>query len=246
MQQCYKVRSLAAGIFTNSASFKIDIIMRFNSILAIIPAALAVSAIPSSLLVQQDELSLDQFVGLPESGRIVSTPLAFNSDDDDSFVFYLDDNDEIDESLFDDWKNQVVNSHNKFRARYGAPNLSWSDALYPGTLQWAQQCKFQHSQGNGKYGENLAAGTGNAYGFNNGLQDWMNEASKYDYNHPGFSSATGHFTQVVWKGSKQVACAIANCRAGTIFGQASKMVVCRYSPPGNVIGHFPENVGRPH
>lgn len=67
----------------------------------------------------------------------------------------------------------------------------------------------------------------------------MDEASKYDYNHPGFSSATGHFTQVVWKGSKQVACAIANCGAGTIFGQASKYVVCRYSPAGNVIGHFP-------
>lgn len=67
----------------------------------------------------------------------------------------------------------------------------------------------------------------------------MDEASKYDYNHPGFSSGTGHFTQVVWKGSKQVACAIANCGAGTIFGQASKYVVCRYSPAGNIIGHFP-------
>ena len=82
--------------------------------------------------------------------------------------------------------------------------------------------------------------------------------AKYDYNHPGFSSATGHFTQVsfsskfplwpelidgypqvVWKGSKQVACAIANCGAGTIFGQPSKMIVCRYSPPGNVLGQFP-------
>ncbi|KAF8888246.1 CAP domain-containing protein [Infundibulicybe gibba] len=64
-------------------------------------------------------------------------------------------------------------------------------------------------------------------------------------NNPGFSSATGHFTQVVWKGTTQVACAVANCGAGTIFSQASGYVVCRYSPPGNVIGQFPQNVGRP-
>ena len=51
---------------------------------------------------------------------------------------------DVHEDVSDDWKNQVVNSHNKFRAQYGAPNLAWSDALYPGTQQWAQQCKFQH------------------------------------------------------------------------------------------------------
>ncbi|KAI0703483.1 CAP domain-containing protein [Cytidiella melzeri] len=218
--------------------------MRFTSILAIVSTVVVVSAVPSSLFVQDEGLALEYFNNLPESGKIVSTPI-FNGEDEDAFTFYLDGDDEMNEAMFDDWKNLVVNSHNKFRSHYGAPNLSWSDALYPGTLQWAQQCKFQHSQGNGKYGENLAAGTGNAYGFTNGLQDWMNEASKYDYNHPGFSSGTGHFTQVVWKSSQQVACAIADCRAGTIFGQPSKMIVCRYSPPGNFIGRFPENVGRP-
>ncbi|KAI0338826.1 PR-1-like protein [Trametopsis cervina] len=150
-----------------------------------------------------------------------------------------------DESSLDDFQTQVVNTHNQYRSQYGAPNLSWSDSLYPATLQWAQQCNFKHSNGNGAYGENLAAGTGSAYGYTNGLQDWMNEASKYDYNNPGFSSATGHFTQVVWKGSKQVACAVANCPPGSIFTQASKMIVCRYSPPGNYAGEFPQNVGRP-
>ncbi|KIJ49947.1 hypothetical protein M422DRAFT_65847 [Sphaerobolus stellatus SS14] len=146
--------------------------------------------------------------------------------------------------MFADWKTDVVKGHNAYRAHYSAPALTWSDALYPGTQQWANQCKFQHSKGS--YGENLAAGTGNAYAFRDGLKGWMDEASKYDWNHPGFSSGTGHFTQVVWKSSKQVACAIANCGGGTIFPQASKYVVCRYSPPGNYEGQYPANVGRYH
>ena len=43
-----------------------------------------------------------------------------------------------------DWKSDVINAHNTARAHYGAGKVTWSDALYPGTLQWAKQCKFQH------------------------------------------------------------------------------------------------------
>lgn len=37
------------------------------------------------------------------------------------------------------------------------------------------------------------------------------ERPKYDYNNPGFSSATGHFTQVVWRTSTTVGCGRALC-----------------------------------
>ncbi len=123
---------------------------KFASILAVVSAALAVSAMPSVFLVQEqyDAVSLDQpnLSTLPESGEIVSTPVSFIPDDTtgDYFTYRLDEDGDMTEEMFDDWKNLVVNSHNKFRAKYGAPNLSWSDALYPGTQQWAQQCKFQH------------------------------------------------------------------------------------------------------
>ncbi|PFH46572.1 hypothetical protein AMATHDRAFT_77606 [Amanita thiersii Skay4041] len=135
--------------------------------------------------------------------------------------------------------DQVLAGHNRARAKYGARPLTWNSNLYPGTVQWAKQCKFQHSNSQGRYGENLAAGSGN-FGFPNALELWMDEAN----NHPGFSPATGHFTQVVWKSTTSVACAIADCPAGTIFPQPSRFVVCRYAPPGNVQGQFPQNVGR--
>ncbi|WP_433664086.1 CAP domain-containing protein [Nocardia sp. CA-128927] len=83
------------------------------------------------------------------------------------------------------------------------------------TKQYAEACKFEHSNSGGRYGENLYAGTGDR-SFDDAMESWMSEASAYDYNHPGFSSATGHFTQVVWKGSTQLTVGIGSCPAGTI------------------------------
>ncbi|KAF9945528.1 hypothetical protein BGZ72_001253, partial [Mortierella alpina] len=75
------------------------------------------------------------------------------------------------------------------RAQYGAAPLTWDGGLYGGTLQHAQQCRFQHSNSGGQYGENLLAGTGNID--SKGAVDiWMREAAQYDYNQPGFSMAT--------------------------------------------------------
>lgn len=49
---------------------------------------------------------------------------------------------------------------------------------------------------------------------------------------------SGHFTQVVWKESKELGVAFAK-NGGKVI------VVANYSPPGNYIGHFAENVPPP-
>ena len=46
----------------------------------------------------------------------------------------------------------------------------------------------------------------------------------------------GHFTQVVWKGSEEMGVAKAKSSTGKI------LVVANYSPAGNIIGQFAENV----
>ena len=52
----------------------------------------------------------------------------------------------------------------------------------------------------------------------------------------GWQSGTGHFTQVVWKGSVELGVGKAKSSDGKIFA------VGRYRPAGNLISAFGENV----
>ncbi|KZT22019.1 PR-1-like protein [Neolentinus lepideus HHB14362 ss-1] len=132
-----------------------------------------------------------------------------------------------------------LDGHNTARAQHGANPLTWSDDLANAAQSWANGCKFQHSGGSlGPYGENLAAGTGD-FTIADAIGAWVNEASSYDPSNPQPS----HFTQVVWKSTTQLGCAVQACNG--IFDPSygvAQYYVCEYSPAGNVIGEFPQNV----
>jgi hypothetical protein len=70
--------------------------------------------------------------------------------------------------------------------------------------------------------------------------DWYNEVQYYNYDQGGFSMKTGHFTQVVWKNTAKIGAGIAYNGART-----KAYVVAQYTPPGNYLGQFKENVLRP-
>jgi pathogenesis-related protein 1 len=146
------------------------------------------------------------------------------------------------------WTDSILSTHNAARAKYGAKALTLNTALNASTTAYAAQCVFAHSKQDpaGQYGENLYASTSSTTGMKDAVNSWVAEVAKYNYSKPEFSSATGHFTQVVWKNTKTVTCAIASCKKGTIFADyASKYIVCRYTPPGNYVGQFAANVGKP-
>lgn len=65
---------------------------------------------------------------------------------------------------------------------------------------------------------------------------WYNEIEKYDYGNPRFVSGTGHFTQLVWKNSKQVGFGFAQSKDGSFYA------VANYYPAGNYQGQFKEMV----
>jgi hypothetical protein len=65
---------------------------------------------------------------------------------------------------------------------------------------------------------------------------WYEEIAQYDFKNGKFSSATGHFTQLVWRGTTQMGIARATASDGSIYA------VANYIPAGNVVGQFDKNV----
>ena len=135
----------------------------------------------------------------------------------------------------------ILSNHNYHRKRHQVGDLE-RDSEIEGIAQsyseyLAQIDEMKHS-GNG-YGENLFY----CYSSNRicitgeyASQEWYNEVEFYDFDNPGFSSETGHFTQLVWKSSKKIGC-------GAACNSKNKCYVsCNYYPPGNYINQFEENV----
>jgi len=133
---------------------------------------------------------------------------------------------------------QWVDAHNRLRAKHCAGALTWSTKLAEIAQRWANAlrdrgCVFGHS--GGTTGENLAAGTSGTLDPASVVQMWYDEVAQYRFPDGGFSSKTGHFTQVVWRGSKRVGCGHSQCKGMDIL-------VCEYDPAGNWEGQYRDNV----
>jgi hypothetical protein len=88
----------------------------------------------------------------------------------------------------------------------------------------------------GPLGENLAAGTG-SFTIAHAISSWNAESAQYNPSNPQAS----HFTQVVWKATTELGCAVQTCNGIFPSGPAT-YYVCEYSPQGNVIGEIAQNV----
>jgi uncharacterized protein YkwD len=134
----------------------------------------------------------------------------------------------------------VLEAHNRVRAEHCAPALEWSEELSSVAQAWAEElradgCAFAHSPST-RYGENLffTAPSSPESGAR-AVESWASERSSYSFARPGFSMTTGHFTQVVWRGSRELGCASVQCNDGDLW-------VCNYLPAGNVDGGYEANV----
>ena len=88
-------------------------------------------------------------------------------------------------------------------------------------------------------GENIAASTN--YRDPQGVVDmWMSETAWYHYatNSCDSGQECGHYTQIVWRDTLEVGCAITRCPA-ILSGQAGYFWVCDYGPGGNYVGQKP-------
>ena len=135
-------------------------------------------------------------------------------------------------------RQETLTRHNALRARHCVPALTWSNRLAGIAQDWANRCQFEHRQSN--LGENLAIGTSGAFPPASQVQSWYDEINSYDFatGRSRDGQAVGHFTQVIWRGTRQVGCAVATCNG-------NDLLVCNYSPAGNVVGRYVQYVPRP-
>ena len=147
--------------------------------------------------------------------------------------------------------NCFLKSHNDKRCLHGSSPLDWDEKLSKQSQEYAEKCEWKHSRMSG-VGENLAMYASSSKSAllrdnpaKTSMEGWYDrELPKYDFNNPGFASATGHFTQVVWKSTTKVGCGVALCPAGSVSRYQSVYTVCQYSPQGNYLSQFKAQVLR--
>lgn len=131
------------------------------------------------------------------------------------------------------FQQTVLDMHNTYRAQHNASKLEWNETLLDAAKELGKDCEMEHS--GGIYGENLASGYENV---TSAIIAWGEERRQYEFRGGSFSPATGHFTQLVWKSSRQVGCSRHVCDAEV----KGWLLICEYAPSGNVIGAFERNV----
>ncbi|XP_055510560.1 peptidase inhibitor 16-like isoform X4 [Leucoraja erinacea] len=146
-------------------------------------------------------------------------------------------------------KNSLVDAHNRFRSEVpDATNMlriKWDTHLEKIATKYSKKCAWKHNPNRGRVGENLYA-TNGALVPAKGVEDWYMEIYDYDYNTMVCTAGKmcGHYTQVVWATTEKVGCNVNFC--DKLHGLDNKnltILVCNYSPPGNVVGVKPFKKG---
>lgn len=147
-------------------------------------------------------------------------------------------------SIYSEFELDCLKAHNEYRARHGVPALRLSKKLCKHAEEWA---KILASRGillhrnNSSYGENIfcswsSNANNNHVGGREPVDNWYHESSQHVFHKEPTTLKTGHFTQVVWRESRELGVGMAKNRSGEVF------IVANYDPPGNFIGSFEKNV----
>ncbi|CAL8239225.1 unnamed protein product [Gadus morhua 'NCC'] len=138
------------------------------------------------------------------------------------------------------FQKEFLTTHNTYRQMHQSPPLTLSKDLNESAQSWADHLldigKMEHRSN----GENIfymsSSAPINLTG-KEAVESWYGEVKDYEYNSPGCKDNTDHFTQVVWKETKEVGVGLAT-------DGKSVFVVAQYRPAGNVEGtaNFQRNV----
>ncbi|XP_062114757.1 pathogenesis-related protein 1-like [Humulus lupulus] len=136
--------------------------------------------------------------------------------------------------------NDFLKVHNAIRAKVGVGPMDWNNTLGTYAENYADSliktnCEMVPSRG--PYGENLAKGKSSQTS-EQAMMHWASEKANYDYasNSCTRNGGCDHYTQMVWRNSIHLGCAIVKCITDSVD---LSVVVCSYGPPGNKVGQRP-------
>lgn len=181
----------------------------------------------SSFKTSSSQFALPSKSTFPESS--ISTKSSSSSDDDG-----------------ETFEEDALKKHNEYRTKHGCPPLKMDKKLCKYAQEWADKLskenKFEHRQ-NVPYGENLyctwSSNPKRGCSGSKAVESWYSEVEQHQFGTEPRSMGTGHFTQLVWKNSKNFGVAKARSSNGKII------VVANYEPAGNFIGQYVQNVPPP-
>ena len=137
--------------------------------------------------------------------------------------------------------SELLEAHNQARDIDGAPPLTWNHELAVEARTWAQllanEGRMRHASIDERRGagENLWMGSAGNYSASFMVNAFVEEREHFkpgkfpDISRTGNWRDVGHYTQVVWKGTREVGCAI-------VRNERDDFLVCRYWPAGNIYG----------
>jgi hypothetical protein len=140
---------------------------------------------------------------------------------------------------------RLLAAHNRERASADLPPLAWDPELADRARAWAGHLAaigaLEHAADDNEddpEGENLWAGTAGHYAPEQMVGLWIAEKKDFragifpDNSRTGDFEDVGHYTQLMWRATGRVGCALAR-------GRGDEILVCRYRQAGNVEGESP-------
>ncbi|KAL0849828.1 hypothetical protein ABMA28_011767 [Loxostege sticticalis] len=142
-----------------------------------------------------------------------------------------------------DFENEALEVHNEYRREHGVTPLVLSKEICKISQKWAEELAKKDSMAyslNQKYGESVYCGwsadPNTKIKARDCVDKWYSEINEYSFGREPEVLTCGHFTQIVWRDTKELGVGSAKSKSGKLY------VVCNYFPPGNFSGQFSKNV----
>lgn len=143
-------------------------------------------------------------------------------------------------------RDTMLDAHNAERRAMGVAALVWDAGLANDAARYAEEMarsgQFQHSARTTRStpsGENLWMGPRRLYDYRSMMTAFLDERALFradrpvpDISRSGRWQDVGHYSQIIWRGTRSVGCALAE-------GRDNDYLVCRYFPAGNIFGRRP-------